>query len=253
MNEVLIFTFKYISPVFLLAILLWRFKGKFDWIFPSIIIVVVGFNFSQSLAFPDSKHRTNKLKDEIISLAKMNKNELMETMDRRGVEVKNAKDGTLIYPADKRGDYSKYYLLENIRFIIAFDEPDKYDSFCASVDSLMIKKQKIKGCPKDTVYRLTSDCFVCKDGYDSTRDRYILKVSRSSDFTLPPDSKSPKSKSSNNTHNTPNPFNPPIEVMRPPKRRGEYKPNAVDSVIDAFNGRLENKRLKKAGGEEDGG
>jgi len=240
MNDFLIFIFKYISPIFLLAILLWRFKGKFDWIFPSIVIVVVGFNFSPSLAFPASKHRTNKLKDEIISLAKMNENELRETMKRRKIKVKEAKDGTLIYPADKQGDYIKYYLLKNIRFIIAFDGPDKYDSFCASMDGLMIKKQKIKGCSKDTVYMLTSDCFVCKDGYDPKRDRFILKVSRSSDFRLP-DYERPRQQESPKSYN---PWDIPLVVKPQPSRREARQQELEDQSFK--------KKKDAPGGEEDG-
>lgn len=72
-----------------------------------------------------------------------------------------------------------------MRFIIAFEHPHEYDEFCASADSLMVRKGKIVGCEKDTAFQLAQDCFVCKNGFNEDMDRFVLKVSRSLNFLTP--------------------------------------------------------------------
>jgi len=185
MNNFLLFISQYISPILLALLLIWRFIGKLDWIFPTAVITTLSFIYLPDISFPKWQSGSNELKKEIIRLCKMDKEEIEEIMERRGVKGDIIKDGILVYPGDQHGDYKKFYLKKDMRFIIAFEHPHEYDEFCASVDSLMVRKGKIIGCRKDTAYQLSPDCFVCKNGFNRNMDRFVLKVSRSLNFTTP--------------------------------------------------------------------
>lgn len=228
MKELFLFICNYVSPIFLGALLIWRFKGRLDWIFPTVVIAIIGFVYLPGISFIKSEQDYSKLRSEIETHTAMKKPEIQEIMKRKGITGEITKSGILIYPADKHNDYWKYYLGENLRFIIAFKKPNKYDQFCTSLDSLMIRSGKIIGCPKDTAYELNPNCFVCKSGYDPVMDRFILKVSRKLNFNIStssnPKTSKPKPEPEKKDFSTPRRFIPPHDnpIKEKPKQRRTF-------------------------------
>lgn len=103
MDKFLLFVCQYISPVLLALFLIWRFKGKLDWIFPTTVITALGFTYLPDISFSREWSGSNELKKEIIRLCKMDRGEIQELMKRRGIEGTKTQSGILVYPAKQQG------------------------------------------------------------------------------------------------------------------------------------------------------
>lgn len=186
MTELTIFSTKYAALIFLLAIMVWRFWGKVEGVLLLTALGFFGYNQCSRIEVPSiiSNSSIQERKKEIIAFSQMTIDETAGEMYNRKLLEKN-EGNVLIYPADMKKDYYKFFTSNPGKFIIAFSDGGEYEDFFKSIDSLMVEGKKAVECPEGKAYQLASECFVCKTGFLRQYQRFILSVSRNLNFSIP--------------------------------------------------------------------